>query len=152
MVGSRTLILSGLCALLWAASGTAAERRAAPVIDWDQDVRVAWRQAVDADKPLLVFVTMDNCLYCERMKRSTLADRRVVQDLRSQFVPVSVNLKDVPDLVELLEIKSFPTTVVIHTNGDVVESITGYKSAQQLRERLQTSLRVVAQERVAPLR
>lgn len=121
-------------------------------INWDRDVREAWKSAVQVNRPLLVFITMDGCLYCEKMKRTTLKDRQVVYDLQHQFVPVTLNVKDAPDLVELLKIKSFPTTVVIHTNGDVIESLSGYQTSRQLRQSLQATLRVVARERAASRR
>jgi len=119
---------------------------------WDRDIHLAWQDAVKTQRPLLVFITMDDCLYCKKMKKSTLQDEQVVDDLRSQFVPVALNAKDAPELMERLKIKSFPTTIVVEINGDVVDAITGYKSASQLRQRLRMTLRRVAQERIDTLR
>ena len=60
---------------------------------------------------------------------------------------VALNVKEAPDLVQRLEVKSLPTTVIIETNGDVVDSISGYQTPKQLRQRLHATLRLVAQER-----
>jgi thioredoxin-related protein len=140
--------LAGLIVMLVLANYAVAanQPRTEQSLQWQGDVREAWQLAQKSDRPLLVFITMDSCLYCEKMKKTTLRDRFVVRDVHSAFVPVTVNLKDVPDLVELLMVKSFPTTVVIHTNGDVIESMSGYQTSRQLRQRLQASLRVVARE------
>ena len=134
--------------LALASSSAMAERpnSSLPQLNWEQDVRTAWRAAVKADRPLLVFVTMDGCLYCEKMKRTTLQDRLVVGDLSKHFEPVTLNLKDAPEFVEQLQVKSFPTTVVIKTNGDVIEAISGYQTVRQMRERLHAARRLVAQE------
>ncbi len=99
-----------------------------------------------ADRPLLVFLTQDCCRYCEKMKRTTLQDHHVVDDLTRYFEPVALNLKDAPDFVQQLKVKSFPTTVIIMTDGDVIESISGYQTVKQMRERLHAALRLVAQE------
>ncbi len=131
-----------------AATAHAADRsRGRHKLNWDQDVRQAWKSAHTADRPLLMFLTMDGCLYCQKMKKTTLQDRHVVNDLQSQFVSVALNIKDAPDLVEQLKVKSFPTTVIIQTNGDVIESISGYQTPSQLRQRLHATLRQVARER-----
>ena len=128
-------------------AGAAERTRGHQTVRWDRDVRVAWQSALSTDRPLLMFLTMDGCLYCQKMKKTTLQDRFVVHDLQSEFVPVALNVKDAPDLVERLQVKSFPTTVIIQTNGDVVESISGYQTPRQLRQRLHATLRQVARER-----
>jgi len=116
-------------------------------LDWDRDVRAVWQTARRTDRPMLVFVTMDSCLYCQKMKKTTLDDRDVIRDLRMHFEPVVLHVKDAPDLVQLLGIKSLPTTVIVLTNGDVVELLSGYQTARQLRQRLHATLRLVARER-----
>ncbi len=138
-----------ILAALAAVSQAANKPHSNSALEWDQDVRTAWKSALQANRPLLLFVTMDGCLYCQKMKQTTLLDRQVVRDLQTQFVPVAVNVKDQPELIKLLLVKSFPTTVIIETNGDVMESISGYQTPKQLRDRLRSTLRQVANERRA---
>ncbi len=134
--------------LAMTAIGSAAERSGGQNdLKWERDVRIAWQSAVATDRPLLLFLTMDDCIYCKKMKKTTLRDRQVVRDLHRQFVSVALNVKDAPDLVKRLKVKAFPTTVIIETNGDVVESISGFQTVKQLRERLHTTLRQMAQQR-----
>ena len=106
----------------------------------------ASRTSLETERPLLVFVTMDDCMFCQKMKKTTLLDRQVMSDLQTRFVPVAVNVKDHPDFIKLLTVKSFPTTVVILNNGDVIESITGFQTPTQLHKRLVTTLRQAARE------
>ena len=75
-----------------------------------------------------------------------MKDRLVVGDLSKHFEPVTLNVKDAPEFVDQLRVKSFPTTVIIKPNGDVVEAISGYQTVKQLRERLHATVRLVAQE------
>ena len=140
------LTLGVLLIALSTGNAAAEQTDKSSAIDWERDIRAAWRSAVKADRPLLVFLTMDGCLYCEKMKRTTLQDRHVVGDLTKNFESVTLNLKDAPEFVKQLQVKSFPTTVVIIPNGDVVESISGYQTVKQIRERLHATLRLVAQE------
>lgn len=141
------LVVTALVLLNLITAGAAAEQPGEPYkLNWNRDVRDAWRSAVKANRPLLVFITMDDCIYCRRMKKTTLADQRVVDSLRAQFVPVSLNVKDAPDFVKLLMVKTFPATVVIQPNGDVIRSISGYKGPKQLRYQLHTALRYVHQQ------
>lgn len=145
----QSVLTTALLAFL-AAAGLAAERSASrEPLTWDRDVHTAWQLALKTQRPLLVFITMDDCLYCQKMKKSTLQDRQIVHDLTTEFVPVTINVKDQPELVKLLFVKSYPTTVIILNNGDVIDSIAGYQTPRQLHERLNTTLRQAAKEQRA---
>ena len=105
-------------------------------IPWNRDVKAAWKLALEHQRPLLLFVTTDGCVHCRRMKQTTFKDRGVVNDLRDRFIVVAVKAKQEPELLRRLKIKSVPTTVIILTNGDVIDSISGFQTPKQLRERL----------------
>ena len=111
---------------------------------WITDVDTGWRIARENQRPLLLFLSMDGCSHCQKMKRTTLKDKAVQHDLQAAFVSVSVNSKDAPELVKLLKVRYYPTTVVIQPTGEVIESIQGYQTATQLRKRLNTTLRQAA--------
>jgi thioredoxin-related protein len=110
-------------------------------IKWSGDLKTAWEVASDQQRPLLVFVTMDGCSHCQRMKQTTLRDKAVQGDLKSGFVLVALNVKDEPEFIKILRIQTFPAMVVIQPNGDVVESISGYQTPKQLREKLSSTTR-----------
>ena len=103
-----------LCTLLVTSTASAAER-----IAWETNLDTAWDAAVAEQKPLLIFITRDNCKFCTKMKKSTLIDQRVVGYVGTQFVPLIVNSKAEQRLVRDLKITSFPTTVVIATDKDI---------------------------------
>jgi thioredoxin-related protein len=120
--------------------------RRPPALQWTQDLVAAWRTARDEQRPLFLFLTMDGCVHCQRMKQTTLQDVRVQHELKSRFVPVALNVKDEPEFVKVLRVRSFPTLVVIQPNGDVVESISGFQTAKQLREKLESDFRQASHE------
>ncbi|MHB8972848.1 MAG: thioredoxin family protein [Pirellulaceae bacterium] len=116
-------------------------------VKWSGDLKTAWEVASDRQRPLLVFVTMDGCAYCQKMKQTTLRDKAVQHDLKSGFVLVAVNVKDEPDFIKILQIRTFPAMVVIQPNGDVVESISGYQTPKQLRDKLSSTTRQASREK-----
>ena len=120
-----------LCTLLVTSTASAAER-----IAWETDLDTAWDAAVAEQKPLLIFITRDNCKFCTKMKKSTLIDQRVVGYVGTQFVPLIVNSKAEQRLVRDLKITSFPTTVVIATDKTVVQRIKGHVTARDFEMRL----------------
>jgi thioredoxin-related protein len=115
-------------------------------VQWRPDLKTAWKDAREHQRPLLLLLTMDDCTHCLKMQRTTLQDKTVQGDLKTRFVPVALNIKDAPELVKLLRIRTLPTLVVIRPNGDVVDSIRGYQTPKQLRERLITSVRHASHE------
>jgi len=105
-------------------------------LQWTADLAAAREAAREQQRPLLLFVTMDGCTHCQRMKQTTLRDKDLQRELQAEFIPVMFNVKDQPELVKSLRLRLFPTLVVIQPNGKVRESISGYQTARQLREKL----------------
>jgi thioredoxin-related protein len=115
-------------------------------LKWTNDLAIAWQAAREQQRPLLLFVTMEGCVHCQKMKQTTLRDEDVQSDLRTRFIPVALNAKDEPELVKVLRLRLFPAMVVIQPDGDVLESINGYQTPKQLRERLSSTVRQAAHE------
>jgi len=117
---------------------TAAGARAASPTGrmWHNDLSVAWKHTQQTRRPLVLFVTMDGCYYCEKMSRETYADRAVAGQLSAGFVPVAINQKRYPKLVEQLQVQAFPTTVIIGPDARILASLTGFVEAARLQEHL----------------
>ena len=47
-----------------------------PAIAWGSDVAASWRVAQAEQRPLLIYVTSANCLYCVKMKQGSWQDPR----------------------------------------------------------------------------
>jgi thioredoxin-related protein len=121
--------------------------RASGEVAWSGSLVSAWRTAREQQRPLFVFVTMDSCAHCQKMKQVTFKDTQIQGELKARFVPVTLNVEDEPDFVKILRVRSFPTLVVIQPNGDVVESISGYQTPKQLREKLSVAVRQASHEK-----
>lgn len=83
---SRLLFLV-VAVVLGGASVASAEKAGA--IAWRSDVDRAWKASKQQNRPLLLFVTLDGCGYCTKMKQHTYRDPAVVKDvcMITLFIP-----------------------------------------------------------------
>lgn len=103
---------------------------------WMADLNAAWQKAKATKRPLLLVALTDGCRYCEEMRRNTLHNREVLAEIRHSYVPAAVRAADRPSLIEKLQIRVFPTAVIISPNGRVLDTISGYMSPGEFRARL----------------
>lgn len=135
-------------ALMIVASRVSAAEPNAPF--WHTDVATAWRTAQTERRPLLVFVTRDNCLFCVKMKRGTLVDPRVAAAIQAGYVPLLVDATQPSPLTKELAVSAFPTTFVISTEAIVLDRIDGYMAPETLSTRLAMRDRMAGPATVRP--
>ena len=105
-------------------------------VSWHHDVEAAWKEAREQQRPLLVFVTTSGCRYCTMMRNVTFTDSHVANVIEGGFVAAAVDAKDVGWMVKDQKITSFPTTLVISTDAEVVDRIKGFVKPNELAVRL----------------
>jgi thioredoxin-related protein len=66
--------------------------------DLKEDLKVAKE---DGKKGIMLFFTMENCPYCERMKKHTFADEKVISLIKDNFLVFEI------DIYGSIEIKDF---------------------------------------------
>jgi protein disulfide-isomerase len=103
---------------------------------WIRDVDQALQEAESQQRPVLLFVSMDQCKYCQRMVQTTLRDPQVRQAIGSHFVPAVIKNSDRPDLMRELQIQSFPTTLIVSPQGKVLQEMKGYVDASKFHQQL----------------
>jgi thioredoxin-like negative regulator of GroEL len=79
------------------------------------------------------------------MRTETYGNSSVVEDIEREFVPASIDSKSHPEIVERLNVRLFPTTFIIGSDGNVIDSKRGYVGPEQFRSWLRTSEMKVAQ-------
>jgi thioredoxin-related protein len=114
---------------------------------WQTNHQEAWRSAKSEHRPLLLYISSDNCVYCRKMVHDTLSDKGVAADIQRKFVPVSVAAEDNRRLVRQLRVKAYPTTVIISPKSVVLDYIPGYVGPDELKVRLATAARKVPDHR-----
>ncbi len=101
------------------------------------------------DHSLLFFFT-DWCSWCQKLKKETLADARVVQVLNESFNISQVNPQadslvvyfDITvscgALADIYDVESIPQTCVLERSGDLMGKILGYKTPDQFLQMLES--------------
>ncbi len=100
----------------------------------------AWRAAQKSNRPILVYVSMPNCHFCEKMKTQVYQLPRVKNLVTGSFETIHVDRYAHAKLVEKLQVKWYPTTVLVGPNNKILDILEGFVDANQFQQRLQTGL------------
>ena len=106
--------------------------------NWHHDWDSAWDASQADGRPILIFVTKKCCYYCEKMKNDTYGNTRVVDEIQRDFIPVTIDSARYPNIVSKLNIRLFPTTVIIGSDASVIDTKPGYVGPEQMRSWLKT--------------
>lgn len=111
--------------------------------------KAAWKSSRKTGLPMLLYVTMDRCHYCKKMRQELHLEPLISTDINRRFETVSINKSVRPKLVSNLRVRVFPTTFVIAPGGKIVERIEGYVGPEELMVQLRPSKRT-AQAQLTP--
>lgn len=92
--------------------------------------------AQKAARNLLVYVSMDECKYCDKMQLETFSDSEVIDLLQNKFESVMVRKEEHSAFVAEHDISIFPATLVLSPNGTLLTKIEGYVPASVFQSRV----------------
>jgi len=96
-----------------------------PVLLLSGELKDALLQAKREHKPLMVYVKSDSCAYCEKMRKRTLSDSSVQQNIKSFiFVVADKNSQEAKQYLPAT--RYTPTTYFISSKFKVVNTVKGY--------------------------
>src|SRR5262245_7631823 len=149
------ITLSGLrspACLVWAALMASAVHAAGTEVQWRSNYNEARKEAQEKNRPLLLDFGRENCIWCQKLDSTTFRDPAVVSLMNERFIPLKVSAETNAQLVEALNIQSFPTLVLAGPDGKILETIEGFKEAKVFEDHLQKALgtTVVAAKPAAP--
>ena len=99
----------------------------------------ALAEARQAGKPLLVFFSTEECIYCHQMLENTFHDQQVVR-LAENFVCVRVEAGEAPEICKDFHIHAFPTVQFITSDGVPLHRVLGKKEPETLTIQMQVAL------------
>ncbi|MCM2374047.1 thioredoxin family protein [Aporhodopirellula aestuarii] len=105
-------------------------------LKWHDNLESGWKEAKATGRPMVIFITSDQCIYCDAMKRDTLSDASVRQRLLSRFVPIRLRPDANNKVLSRISIPAYPTTLVAHPRGKVMVHRIGYQPVEKFHEML----------------
>jgi FKBP-type peptidyl-prolyl cis-trans isomerase 2 len=114
-----------------------AERLREEPLPWIEDHEAGLAEGARRKKPVVLVLHAEWCDGCKKLSAESLQDGRI-KILKDDFVWVKVDSDKQPLMAELYEQKSFPTIVILGTQGKVVKKIEGYRDAAALRRELES--------------
>ena len=72
-------------------------------LDWEHDYKKALATAKKEHKMVYLFIGADHCKHCERFKKQTLSDKKLIETMKKEYVLLymSRDKHDIPDKYEL---------------------------------------------------
>lgn len=117
-------------------------------IAWADSYTDAQTQAVQTDKPVILYFTGEWCVPCRIMKRNVWADEQVMASVNSRFVPVAIDVNDPreADVLDRYNVSGPPVTIVTDPQGNVLQWRTGGIDKSEFLEMLKESNPSVAED------
>ena len=134
--------------LVVAVVGWSAVAQAQAPVRWRTDYNSARKEASEKGLPIFLEITSDDCFYCRKLEAGPLRDPGVASLLSTQFVPLRVDGNAEAGLCRSLRVTAYPTLILAGADGKIHATLTGYQSADQLREYLKRSLTTAQAEQV----
>ena len=108
-------------------------------LNWQEFTSEAVQNSQAAQLPVLIEFTAEWCLNCEVLKKTTYADKDVVQAVRkAKLTPLRIDMTDFNDshrkLLEKYGGKALPFALLMDGNGNVTHRFRGMFSAKALKK------------------
>ncbi len=99
----------------------------------------ALAEARQSGKPLLVFFSTEECIYCHQMLEKTFQDQQVVE-LSEKFICVQIEASEAPEICKDFHIQAFPTVQFITADGIPLHRVLGRKEPEVLVAQMEAAL------------
>ena len=129
----------GFCGFLLFALTLGTEASEALGIKWQTDLKAAQRLSASTGRPILIVFSADWCINCKKYESTTLGNRTMVDYVNQNFVPVHLDADKEKKIVEILEVKALPCTLVLSSEADLLGKINGCQQSKDVWEVLERS-------------
>lgn len=108
-----------------------AQRQARPSAFKHHTIDAAWQAAQKSQLPLLLFVHSDNCRFCVKMEKETYSHPKIAAAVNASSESVSLRKEQNLELVKRLQVRAYPTTIVVSPSGKEIGRIEGFLNPQK---------------------
>lgn len=120
-----------------------------PVLFRHANIDQAWKASQASGRPMFLYVTSDNCLYCKKMLQETLAHPQITAGVSAFSEPAAFNASRAPELAQKLGVRAYPTTLVISPQNKLLGRIEGFVPPQELAKQFWPVLQQAEEQRRA---
>jgi thioredoxin-related protein len=95
-------------------------------ISYEKAIEIAKKE----NKKVLIFMYSQFCPWCEKMKKTTLSNKKVIEYINSRYIFVKLDTR-MDEYPPKLKPRFIPTTYVLDPNTEeTIQEIYGYKSSE----------------------
>jgi thioredoxin-related protein len=121
-------------------SQTVKPPKAAPAVQWLDDLETARRASVATGRPMLIVFGGQHCVFCKKLDKEVFTHPVLARYMNSAFIPVHLDFEKNARAAKILDVKSLPTTVILSSEADLLGSIEGYVQTREFAEVLHKSI------------
>lgn len=99
-------------------------------IDWQfysKGIDIAKTQ----DKPVFLYFHADWCTYCTKLKKTTFADKNVLNYLNDNFISIAIDTEKEKAFASKWEVKGLPTLWFLKSDSSKISNLPGYVGPDQ---------------------
>jgi len=118
---------------------TATHARRPGIITWERSYGKAVRRAQTEKKLIIADMFTDWCALCKKMDAETFADPQLIKDMAGKYVWLKLNTETEEDgkrLQQEFAILTYPTILVLDSQGEEVDRVDRFLAAAQFQERV----------------
>lgn len=112
-----------------------------------KNVDQAWAATQASGRPMFIYVSSDNCRFCEKMLKETLSSPPIGKGLTDFTEPATFNASEHPELAQSLGVRAYPTTLIISADRKLLHKIEGFVETAEFTEQVWPVLRESAAAR-----
>lgn len=99
---------------------------AVDAIAWHHTAQTAFQISEQSRRPVLIYVSSEQCTYCRKMENETWSAPEISSLVQAGYVPLSLKAESDTELIAALNVKAYPTTIVVSPERKVIAGVAGY--------------------------
>ena len=100
-----------------------------PQIAWHETLESGWQESRRRNVPMVIYITSENCRYCDAMKRETWRNRSIRERIAKGFVAIRLMPHRNSATLSRINVEMYPTTLVGIPRGKIIAHQSGFQPA-----------------------
>lgn len=105
-------------------------------IAWQASLKSAHKIALAQNKPMLLVFGAEWCHWCKKLEKTTLSNPQLAKYINSTFVSVHIDFDEEQKVVQILNVKTLPCTIVLSPDADLLGRYDEFMEPSQMYKKL----------------